>query len=134
MGLVAAGATFTYDPTAFFESAQNTDGGFEYVGAPSAGTSDPDSTGEVIQALVALDQISNPAFDRDGNTPQSALATFQLTCASGASEDGAYTYPGEPGPNLLATLQAIPGAAEKPLPYTASTGTSGVPRLKCPAA
>jgi squalene-hopene cyclase-like protein len=134
MGLVAAGATFTYDPTAFFESAQNTDGGFEFVGAPSAGSSDPDSTGEVIQALVALNQLSNPAFDQDGNTPQSALATFQLTCSAGATEDGAYQYPGEPGPNLLATLQAIPGAAEKPFPIKAGTGVSGLPKLKCPAA
>jgi hypothetical protein len=134
MGLVATGSTFTVNPTAFFESAQNTDGGFEFVGAASPGTSDPDSTGEVIQALVALNVVSSPAFTQSGGfTPLSALATFQLGCTAGASGNGAYQFPGVDGPNLLATLQAVPGAAEVAFPIKPGSLKAAIPKLKCPA-
>ena len=52
-------------PLPFFEAAQDPDGGFGLIGISSPSTtqpSDPDSTGEVIQALVALKQLSNAAF------------------------------------------------------------------------
>ena len=80
-GLVAAGASFPVSlTTSFFESAQNSDGGFGYIGASSQ-SPDPDSTGEVIQALVALGQLGNAAFTQSGGaTPSSALASFQLGC------------------------------------------------------
>jgi hypothetical protein len=132
MGLVATGASFPVDPTAFFAAAQNPDGGFELVGTASPGSSDPDSTGEVIQALVALKEINNSEFTQSGGTPQTALASFQLGCGAGSSEDGAYMYPGE-GPNLLSTVQAIPAAAQVAFPITRGKVTSGLPKLKCPA-
>jgi hypothetical protein len=132
MGLVATGATFPVDPTAFFATAQNPDGGFELVGTSSPGSSDPDSTAEVVQALVALKEIDNSEFTQSGGTPLTALASFQLGCAAGTSDDGAYTFPGEDGPNLLSTVQAIPGAAEMPFPITPGKVKSGLPKLSCP--
>jgi hypothetical protein len=134
MGLVAAGATFPSDPTAFFASAQNSDGGFELSGTPSPGSSDPDSTAEVIQALVALNELSASVFTQTGGTPLTALASFQLGCSAGVTDDGAYVFPGEDGPNLLATLQAVPAAAEMAFPFTPGKVKSALLTLKCPAA
>ena len=133
MGLVAAGATFPHDPTAFFVSAQNSDGGFEFVGTSSPGSSDPDSTGEVIQALVALGDINKSEFTQSGGTPLTALASFQLGCSAGAADDGAYFFPGDDVPDLLATLQAVPAAAEVAFPIKPRTIKSSLPKLKCPA-
>lgn len=130
-GLLAQDATFPVDPTAFFESAQNADGGFGYIGASSQ-SPDPDSTGEVIQALVALGQLDNPAFTQPGDqTPLTALASFQLGCSSPRSERGAYTFPGDEGPNLLAALEAVPGAAEVAFPLGPQSPAPGLPRLAC---
>jgi len=132
-GLVAAGATFPSSPTTFFESSQNADGGFGFIGASSQ-SPDPDSTGEVIQALVALKQLTNPVFIQAGGaTPVSALATFQLGCSASKTDRGAYEFPGVSGPNLLATLQAVPGAAQVAFPLGARTLQPALPRLRCPA-
>jgi hypothetical protein len=126
-------AAFPVDPTAFFESAQNADGGFGIIGTSSQ-SPDPDSTGEVIQALVALGQLSNPVFTQPGDeTPLTALASFQLGCSAPRGQRGAYIYPGESGPNLLATLQAVPGAAEVAFPITSGTLIPALPRLTCSA-
>jgi hypothetical protein len=133
MGLVATGASFPVNPIAFFEAAQNPDGGFESPGIASPGSSDPDSTAEVIQALVALKEIDNSHFTQSGGTPETALASFQLGCAAGSGDDGAYTYPGEEGPNMLSTVQAIPGAAQVAFPIKRGTVKSGLPKLTCPA-
>jgi hypothetical protein len=137
-GLVAQSAV---DPaenshiTSFLESAQNSDGGFGYIGLASPSSvqpSDPDSTGEVIQALVALGQLSNPAFTQTGgSTPITALSGMQLGCSSSKGHRGAYVYPGVKGPNLLATLQAVPGAAEVAFPLKAQTLQPGLPKLAC---
>jgi hypothetical protein len=135
-GLVAQksvdpGATFPVDPTPFFHAAQNADGGFGFIGASSQ-SPDPDSTGEVIQALVALGTLS--AFtEPGGETPLTALATFQLGCSASKTHRGAYAYPGEHGPDMLATLQAVPGAAEVAFPLPARTLKPGLPTLSCPA-
>ena len=126
-GLVASGASFggRPSPTSFFESAQNADGGFGYIGAASQ-SPDPDSTGEVIQALVALGQLGNSAFTQSGGgTPLTALESFQLGCSAAKAHRGAFVYPGAKGPNLLATVQAVPGAAEVAFPLTARTLSSG---------
>lgn len=130
--LMGSQAAFGVDPTTFFESAQNADGGFGFIGTSSQ-SPDPDSTGEVIQALVALGQLTNPAFTQTGGTPMSALAAFQLGCSASKAKRGAYVYPGEKGPNILATLQAVPGAAEVAFPLPAQTLQPGLPKLTCPA-
>ena len=132
-GLVASGATFSVSPTSFFVSSQNADGGFGFIGASSQ-SPDPDSTGEVIQALVALGQLGNSKFTQSGGaTPLSALETFQLGCKASSARRGAFVFPDVKGPNLLATLQAVPGEAEVAFPLTAQTLSPGLPKLKCPA-
>jgi hypothetical protein len=132
-GLIAAGGTFGGSPLTFFEASQNTDGGFGFIGDASQ-SPDPDSTGDVIQALAAMGQQDNPAFTQSGGaTPFTALAAFQLGCSAPKAERGAYTFPGEVGPNLLATLQAVPGAAGVAFPLTAQTLQPTLPTLKCPA-
>jgi hypothetical protein len=40
-------------------------------------------------------------------------------------------FPGIAGPNLLATLQAVPGAAEMAFPLGPQTLQRGLPKLKC---
>jgi hypothetical protein len=134
-GLVAQKAVHAgenADITSFFESAQNPDGGFGLIGTSSQ-SPDPDSTGEVIQALVALGQLTNAAFTQTGGTPVTALGTFQLGCSAKASHRGAYVFPGGKGPNMVATLQAVPGAAEVAFPLKAQTLQPGLPKMTCPA-
>ena len=132
-GLVAAGGTFNGSPQSFFEASQNSDGGFGFIGDASQ-SPDPDSTGLVIQALVALGNQNNPVFTQAGGaTPFTALASFQLGCSAAKAQRGAYVFPGVAGPNLLATLQAVPGAAAVAFPLTAQTLQPGLPKLKCPA-
>jgi len=135
--LMGAAADFPVDPTAFYESAQNADGGFGYIGAASQ-TPDADSTGEVVQALVALNQLDNPLFTQSGGaTPLTALAGFQLGCSAGRADRGAFAFqPNNRGvlkANLLATLQAVPGAAEVAFPLGARSPRQTLPKLKCAA-
>lgn len=134
-GLVAQGASFPVDPLGFFESAQNSDGGFGFIGSSSE-EPDADSTGLVIQALVDLGQLHNPAFTQSGGaTPMSALDTFQLGCSATKAHRGSFAYQpsakGKLAPNMLATLQAVPGAAEAPFPLSPKTLAGGLPRLSC---
>jgi hypothetical protein len=133
--LVATKSSFPVAPTPFFESAQNADGGFGFIGAASQAP-DADSTGEVIQALVALNKLDKPAFTQPGGaTPVSALGTFQLGCAAARADRGAYAYQPESNGTLtadiLATLQAVPGAAEVAFPLGAQTLRRVLPRLQC---
>jgi hypothetical protein len=129
--LVATGSSFPVHPLPFFEGSQNADGGFAFIGT-SGQSSDPDSTGESIQALVALGQLHNAAFTEPGGaTPASELASFQLGCSSSKADRGSFMFPGISGPNLLATLQAVPGAAEMAFPLGPQTLQRGLPKLKC---
>jgi hypothetical protein len=134
-GLVATGSSFPISPTPFFESAQNTDGGFGFIGASSQ-EPDADSTGDVIQALVALSQLDNPAFTQAGGaTPISALDAFQVGCPTAKKNRGAFAFQpsnGELTPNLLATLQAVPAAAQVAFPLSAQHPAKGLPTLTCP--
>ncbi len=103
----------------FIASGQDSDGGWGYEpNAPGApGSTDPDSTALVIQALVALGQSPSAArFQQGGANPASALLSFQI--GSGAGQ-GAFTYPGTPGPNTLATYQAVPALAGVVIPFVA---------------
>jgi hypothetical protein len=133
--LSAMGLSPHVSPLKFFEHSQYPDGGFAYFGAVSnTQPVDPDSTALVIEALRALHQLSNPVFDKSANaTPGKALAHFQLGCSAPASERGAYTYPGVSGPNLIATIQAIPAAAGDSLPIGPASLAQVLPTMSCPA-
>ncbi len=119
----ALGTTAATSALGFLEGAQDPDGGWGYepntTSAP--GTTDPDSTALVVQALISLGQSpSSPTFVRGSANPVSALLSFQLASGSGA---GAFTYPGDgPTPNLLATYQAVPAVAGVTFPFVADAG------------
>lgn len=115
-GLVAQGVTAPVSPKTFLLAIQGSDGGFGFFGDAA----DPDSTGLVIQALVALgEDPSSSTWTKGSATPFTALASFQLGCST--ATPGAFVFPGISGANMFATLDAIPGAAGTPFPLTAST-------------
>ncbi|MCB1256098.1 MAG: hypothetical protein KDB26_03285 [Microthrixaceae bacterium] len=84
---------------------------------------DPNSTGVIIQALIAAGQLDADRFNSGEGTPQQVLAGFQITTADGNEEDlGAFKFPGVgDGPNLLATVQAVPALASAPLIFVGTT-------------
>lgn len=85
----------------WLRSVQTESGGFPYQ--PSDGAApDANSTGLVVQALIAAEQ--DPSSD-EWNDAMGALLAFQ-------NESGAFRYMDEPpDDNLFATLQAIPAMA-----------------------
>ena len=100
---------------------QNADGGFGFVAAAGQ-PSDPDSTALVIQGLVAYASKPTKAmWKKPGGTPLSALQSFQLGCADGADNNGAFFFPGSRTPNVFATVQAAPAAALAALPLRSSS-------------
>ena len=60
-----------------------------------------------------------------GATPYTALASFQLGCADPAADRGAFFFPGDRSPNILASVQSVPAAAGVTLPLPASTLSYG---------
>jgi hypothetical protein len=114
------GSTQAAHALTFLSGAQNSDGGWGYepnaVSAP--GSSDPDSTAEVIQAVLSMGvSPSASQFDRGSVNPVSSLLSFQLTSDPGR---GAFFFPGSTTPDLLATYQAVPAAAGVTLPFVAT--------------
>jgi hypothetical protein len=128
-GLVAQGAltpTVSTSALGFLTSGQDSDAGWSYYPNTTAtpGVSDPNSTGVVIQALVALGQSPlSAAFQKGSATPVSSLVSFQLT--SGAGAGAFYFPPATTIPDLLATYGAVPGAAGVSLPFTAAFSGKG---------
>ena len=130
LGLVAQGTPVS-DPAlggglAFLQAGQDADAGwgfFPHVSS-TADSSDPNSTGLVIQALASLGQsVTGTPYLRGAASPISLLQSFQVTSGSGA---GAFTFPGVTGPNLLATYQAVPALAGVIFPFRSTTTTASV--------
>jgi hypothetical protein len=123
VGLEAEGGLSVSAATAatnFLVGAQDTDAGWGFFpNAPgSPGSTDPDSTSLVIQAIVALGHSPvNAPFVVGGSNPYATLHGFQLTSGSGR---GAFSFPGTPGPNTLATYQAVPAMAGVTLPFSST--------------
>lgn len=116
---------------ATFHAIQASDGGFPFLAATGQ-SSDPNSTALSIQGLLA-DGVGSTlaAFRVGGATPYDALAAYQLGCSAPAKDRGAFFFPGVPGANVLATVQAVPAMAKAALPLPASTPTAGAPRMPC---
>lgn len=132
--LVATKTSPRISPLKFLERSQYRDGGFGYIGVVSKSQPvDPDSTALVIQALVALGKLSDPVFSKPGGRPERALERFELGCSAPSSERGSFRYPGEKGPNLYATIQAIPAAAKEADPIEPGSLSAGLPKVSCPA-
>jgi len=113
----ALGSAAAAKASTFITGTEDSDAGWGYEpnakGAP--GSTDPDSTALVIQAVLALGQSpSATAYEKSGANPVAALLSFQLKTGSGR---GADFYPGSSDPNLLATYEAVPAAASVKLPF-----------------
>ena len=135
-GLAAQGGlTSSIKATAmtFVEGAQDSDGGWGYEpnASDAPGSSDPDSTSVVVQALLSAgEDVTSPAFTQSGGNPVTALDSFRITHGKGMNAIG---YPGVPGGDTLATEQEIPAleGVAFPLPLaissTPANPTVGVP-------
>jgi hypothetical protein len=121
-GLAAQGGltpTIEASALSFLKTGQNSDGGWAYdPNAPdNQQTSDPDSTSEVIQGLLALGLSPDSAqFTVGGNTPTSLLLTFKVTTAP---DTGAFSSPfATPNTgNLYSTFQAVPALMGLSFPF-----------------
>jgi hypothetical protein len=108
LGLHSVGVTPPVDPTAWFDAVRAADGGWSLYSTP-AGTSDANSTGLVLQALVAL----HGELDQPGVR---ALLALQVSCASGAADRGGFAFQPDPTDqsltaDVMATTQALWGLA-----------------------
>ena len=105
----------------FLKKAQDSDGGWGYEpsSARTPGSTDPDSTALVIQALLALGAPpASAAFTRSGANPVTSLLANQVSMGPGA---GGISFPGIAGVDLLATYQAIPALAGVTFAYNLGT-------------
>lgn len=110
----------------FLVDAQDSDGGWGYEpnAASAPGSTDPDSTALVLQAILALGKSPNdPAFNENAN-PVAVLESFQTM--SGSSS-GSFSYPGISGPNILSTYQAVPALAGAVFPFNLYVTTTSLP-------
>jgi hypothetical protein len=129
-GLSAQGALTTKAARSalkFLESAQDPDAGWGYEpnAADAPGSSDPDSTGLVIQAILALGKSpSSSPFVQGSANPVSTLLSFQLISGAGS---GGFYYPGSTDPDLLATYQAVPAVAGVTDPFDLAVTTASLP-------
>ncbi|GIU99580.1 MAG: hypothetical protein KatS3mg014_1196 [Actinomycetota bacterium] len=125
MALEAAGAPApAVDPVGFFEAIRDADrGGWGYTWG--YGTTDANSTALVLQAYAALGQDPPTGSIR-------ALRELQyLRCGAFA-----YSWAGDErtGPNLGATIGAIPGLLRAPFPITGRVARGPAPELPACAA
>jgi hypothetical protein len=115
------------------QAIQSADGGFPFLAAPGQ-ASDPDSTALSIQGILALGGSPTTARWRvAGVGPYAALAAYQLGCADSVADRGAYFFPGDRSPSVLATVQSVVAAAGKTLPLPTSALGSAVPVVPCPS-
>lgn len=113
-------------------AARSGDGGFPYVVAAGQ-PSDPNSTALTIQAVIALgaDPTTAP-WASGGRSPARALAGYQIGCAAPAIDRGAFGFPGTEGPNVFATVQAVPALAGLTLPVRSGAPAPRSPVMACP--
>jgi hypothetical protein len=113
--LTAAGVTPASDALGWLDRSQNATGGWGFLPGLD---DDPDSTGLVVQAIVAGGQSPTSGVWVEGtHNALSALLAFQLGCDAPAADRGAFTFPGGgQSPNALATQQAVWGASGHAFP------------------
>ena len=90
----------------YLHSVQNDDGGFPYQNPSDYGTdTDANSTAVVLQALLAAGEAMEN-WTPDGSSPPDALSALY------DPDSGTFSWQAAmPGPNALATAQAIPAVA-----------------------
>jgi hypothetical protein len=121
--LVAAGEeAAAQEALPYFQAMQNADGGFPWQKPSDYGTdTDANSTAVVVQALDALD-ASMDDWMAEGGDPLNALAALQ------DRESGGFQWQAPvPGPNVLATAQAVQALAGMDLMELAGTAPDTAP-------
>jgi hypothetical protein len=114
----ALGAGAAASAQKFLTKAQEGDGGWGYEPRTPHTAADPDSTALVMQALLSLGvPPSSPKLSKHAD-PVTVLEGFQLTSGPG---EGGFTFPGDTGPDLLATYQAVPALAGVTFAYDLGT-------------
>ena len=113
------------DALAWFDAAQNDAGGWGYL---PRGATDADSTGIVVQAILALGgDPASARFTAGGRTAYAALLGLQLGCAAPVGDRGAFAYmrgaDGTLRANFYATAEAVPAVARRPFPLTRPAAT-----------
>ncbi|HEY5110325.1 MAG TPA: IPT/TIG domain-containing protein [Acidimicrobiales bacterium] len=101
----------------FLGHAQDADGGWGYGpnSSRTPGSTDPDSTALVLQALLSLGASPSSAkFTKGSTDPVASLLSFQVSSGPGA---GGIGFPGIAGANLLATYQSVPALAGVTVAY-----------------
>ncbi|MDF9812895.1 prenyltransferase/squalene oxidase repeat-containing protein [Streptomyces sp. SPB162] len=108
--------------TDWLTSVRNKDGGWSYN---PGGASDPDSTGVVIGALVAVKQ--------DVQASQDSLKAFQFGCDAKPADRGAFGYPmnGKLSVSAKATADAVRGARGAGFVVTAPTANTAAKAPDC---
>ncbi len=130
-GLSAQGVldkTAAAKASVFIRKAEDANAGWGYEPntASTPGTTDPDSTALVIQAILALGQSPTAvAFDKGHANPASSLVSFRIASGTGT---GSFRFPGSSSPNLLSTYQAVPAVAAVKLPFNLAVTTSALPK------
>ena len=107
------------DALAYLRRVQNDDGGFPYQNPSEYGTdTDANSTAVVLQALQAAGETLGD-WAPAGTGPLGALAALYDPSVGAFSWQAAM-----PGPNVLATAQAIPAMASQTFVYLPVAGTA----------
>ena len=117
----ALGAPAVASTLRFLAHAEDADGGWGYEpnSARAHGSTDPDSTALVLQALLALGASPSSAkFTKGSSGPVASLLSFRVTSGPDA---GGIAFPGISGANLLATYQATPALAGMTVAYDLGT-------------
>jgi hypothetical protein len=107
----------------FLTRAEDADAGWGYEpnSAAAPGSTDPDSTALVLQALLALGASPSSAkFTKGSTDPVATLLSFQITSGP---DSGGIAFPGISGADLLATYQATPALAGVTVAYDLGTAT-----------
>jgi hypothetical protein len=124
MALDALGEAPDHDPLAYLASVQSADGGWSLYGA---GAGDPNSTGIVIQALLAAGE--DPAT-WGSPTPYESLLGWVIVC--GEEDAGAFASPYSAGaPDVFASLDAVPAAAGVAWPLDGPVELAGTAPVPC---
>lgn len=131
LAAVDAAGELNFDPTDFLKSAQNTDGGFGYY---LGGTSDPNSTALVLQAIISDGQSPTAAdWTKGGKTGLDYLTSQQVTSCDNAGEFGGIKSPFSDGhADTYASLQSVPALAQKAFPLTPVATLPSAAATPCP--
>jgi len=132
--LRAIGETAAADRAlAWVLQAQNTDGGFPYF---VGGDSDANSTAVVLLGTNTAGRTP-ASVQHGGVSAVQFLATLQIGCEGAATDDdGGFAFQSFGGPLVdsdAAAVQATLALSGKPLPLTAGTVSTDIPRATCPS-